>query len=187
MSLSRSQGKTSQRSCPRPGPQAGGGLTPRPPPPCLPRLRPHPFPYNADLAFAQPFPRSPHVGVLFFFLLFATSCVPKSQVRLTPMMLTDSQRACAARPVWRWAQGASHSGFICWHLAFHAQALPSQTNPGFSLGQGAACPTKGTTEFHPDRERSVPQVCEKQPSPLPMQRGEPGWAPHLGKGGQGAH
>lgn len=76
------------------------------------------------LHLPQPFPRSPHVGVLFFFLLFATSCVPKSQVRLTPMMLTDSQRACAARPVWRWARGA-----ITFRLYLLAPGLPRPSPP----------------------------------------------------------
>lgn len=130
----------------------------------------------------QPFPRSPPVGVLFFFLFFAPTCFPKSQARLPRTMLTDTQRAG-----WRWREGPSHSGFICWHLAFHAQALPSQTIPSFSPGQGAVCPTKGTTVFRPDWERSVPQVCEKQLSPLPMQRGEPGLGlPTWGRAGSAA-
>lgn len=71
------------------------------------------------LHLPQPFPRSPPVGVLFFFLLFAPTCFPKSQARLPRTMLTDTQRAG-----WRWARGA-----ITFRLYLLAPGLPRPSLP----------------------------------------------------------
>lgn len=117
-----SLGMTSQRSCPRPGPPANWpeedsnqGLSPS----CLPHRSPHSLPYNAALHLPWPFPRSPHVGVLLFVLLFAPTCFPKSQARLPRTMLTDTQRAG-----WRWARGA-----ITFRLYLLAPGLPCPSPP----------------------------------------------------------
>lgn len=179
-----SQGKTSQRPCPRPDPQARGGLTPRPPPTCLLHLRPHPFPYNADLAFSLVLPQeSPCWSSVL--LLVAPSCIPKSQVRLTGTMLIDSQRACVASLCGGVLEGPSRSGFIGLAPGIPRLRFPSQTNPASLWG-------RLSHERHssvPPRPRAVSPsgLRGKQPSPLRMHEGEPGGASPPGEGRAGAH
>lgn len=75
------------------------------------------------LHLPQPFPRSPHVGVLFFFLLFAPSCVPKSQVRLTNDAHRQPEGVCGQARVEVGSRG------ITFRLYLLAPGLPRPSPP----------------------------------------------------------